>query len=399
MRIHERHQKLRALRAAVPVAPTPLLGQTNFKTSQFTTLKAAINRVKSGAGRGRIVYVGDSTTWGEGGGDSGGNMRINAKERCYPTIVAKRLTALGIPANYENLFASGANSTVTLISDFQSPTSYKSGFSCSGAWGFSTSTAAGGCVFTNTTDTTGTISITPQINVDTFEIYDLVVSTGGSISYSLDGAAATTLNQAGASALRKTVVKAAAVGAHTLAIKRVSGNAFFIGYRAYDSTKPEFDVINVGRGSSQTSDWIVNANPWSPLPMMTDLCATADLVVLDFTINNALLSPTSYNTTYPTQMQTLINAAKAGGASVMLSTGNPSNTVSNIPDATQQLFRQAITTLANTNDLPLIDQYAKYTSWDAMNALGFMYNKNHPNTAGYSDLGNFESDTLKAWAV
>ncbi|WGS18719.1 SGNH/GDSL hydrolase family protein [Bradyrhizobium sp. ISRA463] len=132
---------------------------------------------------------------------------------------------------------------------------------------------------------------------------------------------------------------------------------------------------------------------------MQDLCATADLVILDFTINDALLSPTTYNTTYPTNLQTLINTAKAGGAAVMLMTGNPCNTVSNITDTTQQNVRQAITSVAQSNNLPLLDQYAKFTSWDAMNALGYMYNKNHPNTAGYAALGTFVGDTLAAWAA
>lgn len=58
--------------------------------------------------------------------------------------------------------------------------------------------------------------------VDNFEIFDLIVSTGGSISYVVDGGAAVMLNQAGSSLLRKTTIRCGSVGTHKLAIKRVT---------------------------------------------------------------------------------------------------------------------------------------------------------------------------------
>lgn len=368
-------------------------GLFNFQSSQFTTWKAGVARVKAGTGRARIVVCGDSTSWGEGGGDSGTNNRVNAKERCWPTIVAKQLTALGISANYENIFGSGGNTGITAITDFQNI--YKTGMNATGGWTLSASTTTGGCLFTNTTDTTGVISIVSQIPVDTFELADIVNTTGGVLTYNIDGGAETQLNQNGTNAFRKTTIPCGSVGTHTLNIKRISGTAFFAGFRAFNSTVPQVDVLNMGRCSSQTSDWIVSANPWSPLPALTNYCANADLVIIDHTINDALNGQTI--PTYKTNLQTLITAAQGGGASVLLSTGNPSN-IATIVDATQQNFRQAMKDTATLLNLPMIDQYAKYTDWATLNALGWMFNNNHMNKLGYADLGAFDGTTLNTYS-
>lgn len=363
----------------------------NATASKFATIKTGLARVTGATGRARIVVIGDSTSWGEGGGDSGGNLRVNAKENCWPTQLAKSLTTLGFPANYENLYCSGANTTVTSITDFQN--AYKTGFNTTGGWAFSASTGPGGCLFTNTTDTTGVLSYTPQINVDTFELCEINSGTASAIiTYNVDGGAETQITQSAAASLRFTTIPAGSVGSHTLNIKRVSGaSVFIIGVRAYDSTTSQVDVINIGRGSSQTSDWIVSANPWSPLNGVTSLCSTADLVIIDLTINDALLGATV--AAYKANLKTIIAQAAAGGASILLLTGNPSATTT-IPDITQQTFRQAMRDVANDLNLPMIDQWPVYGDWNTLNTKAWMYNANHPNKLQYADLGAFVANAI-----
>lgn len=70
--------------------------------------------------------------------------------------------------------------------------------------------------------------------------------------------------------------------------------------------------------------------------------------------------------------QSIINAAKAGGANVLLMTGNPSR-IDIIADATQQQFRQALKDIVIAN--------------------------NPPNELLYTDLGAFLANSLKTWAV
>lgn len=299
--------------------------------------------------------------------------------------------------NENKIGSSGITTTTVTITENRN--SVKPGFNpASAGWVLSTSTSAGGVLFTNTADTTSVLSYAPSINVSKFELIDPTVSTGGSITYNVDGGSETVLSQAGSSTLRSTVIDCGSLGAHTLNVKRVAGNAFVVGVRAWDDTTKAFDIWNLGNCVSQTSDWIGTTNPWTALSAATTYCADADLVIIDLTINNALLTPASYNTTYPTQMQSIINAAKAGGADVLLMTGNPSR-IDIIADSVQQQFRQALKDLATSNNLPMIDQYSKYTDWVTLNALGWMFNANHPNELQYADLGSFIATSLNTWAV
>lgn len=69
-------------------------GPINFKTSQFGKTKAALARVAGGTGRGKLVCIGDSTTFGEGSG-TGGNGRVGCMPKSWPAKLAASLTALG----------------------------------------------------------------------------------------------------------------------------------------------------------------------------------------------------------------------------------------------------------------------------------------------------------------
>ena len=379
--------------------PTFPAGLFNFKnpSNQFTAWKKAVARVKGGTGRGRIVVCGDSTSWGEGGGTGGTNNRTGAKQLCWPTMVGKTLNNLGITCNWENFASSGGNTGVVNITDWTGSTAtYKTGVVPGSSWALSSSTSAGGCLFTDTTGTTA-FAYTPEIAVDTFELFDIQVSTGGAISYNVDGGSSTGLSQTNAtSQYRVTSIPAGSVGTHTLNVARTSGNAFICGMRAYNSTIPAVDIINLGRCSSQTSDWIVNANPWSPLPSFSQYCSTADLVIIDHTINDAFNSQTIAN--YKANLQTLVNTAKSGGADVLMMTGNPSN-VATISAGVQESFRLALCDVVVANGLPLIDQETKYISWVNLNQRGWMYNNNHPNQFGYADIGAFVGGALKSYST
>jgi hypothetical protein len=371
-------------------------GQFNFKATQFNKTRAAMARIAAGTGRGKIICIGDSTTFGEGSG-TGATARTGCMPKSWPAKLAASLTALGTPAVNENkIGSSGLTTTVVTITENRN--SVKPGFNpASAGWVLSTSTTAGGCLFTNTADTTSILSYTPTIPVSKFELIDTVITTAGAINYNIDGGTGTVLSQNGTNALRSTIIDCGSTGTHTLNITRDSGNAFVIGVRAWDDSVKAFDIWSIGNCTSQSSDWIGATNPWSALNAVTTYCSDADLVIIDLTINNALLSPTTYNTTYPTQMQSIINAAKAGGADVLLMTGNPSR-VDTITDTVQQQFNTALKKLAVTNSLPMIDQAARYTDWVTLNGKGWMYNANHPNESQYTDLGAFLASSLKKWS-
>lgn len=75
----------------VPPAGFALNGSTNV------ALKAMVARVKRGAGRGLIVWKGDSTTVGQGGGTTADGYGLtNARPNRPPAVLASLLSAAGV---------------------------------------------------------------------------------------------------------------------------------------------------------------------------------------------------------------------------------------------------------------------------------------------------------------
>lgn len=370
-------------------------GLFNFKTSQFTKTKAGFARVVAGTGRSRICIPGDSNAWGEGGGDSGTNNRVNAKLRCWPTIFAQRLSSNGISANWEGIYGSGAkDSTIVPIADMRAV--YFSGWNPRSAWSIASLPRLGGLWYQNTADT-NIFSYTPTLAVNKFEIADITAAGGGTYNYNIDGGSNTLVTEtSGTSSFRLTTIDAGALDAHTLNIARASGTAFIVGVRAWNSAVSQVDVLNFGMGSSVVADWVVNTAPYSPLPSLATMAASADLVILPFTINDAIV-PTA-TASYKADLQTLINTAKTAGADVLLMTGMPTNTAVD-PDVNQQTIRQAMKDLALLNDLPMIDLFDLYGSYANLQTLGYVYNSRHMNTAGYANLGNFVADKVAQYAA
>lgn len=363
----------------------------NFSAGQFAVAADGSVRVTSGTGRALGIHAGDSTTMGFDGGD-GNTAMVNAKENSWPTIMANRLTALGIQSNWENIAGTQGNAGAVADSGFQTG-GYKTGLNMGAAWtAQGTSTTFGGVLYTATS--AGTFSYTPEIPVDNFELWDIVDAGLGTISYNIDGGADTNLVQAGTAASRRTVIPAGSRGTHTINIKWVSGTGYIGGVRAWDSTVKAFDFINGGRGSSTAADWAVSTSPYNSLPVLTNLAASADWGTLMLGENDEIQGKTESQ--YKTPYQTLINAMTAGGANLMLITPIPVSAVT-VPLATQALMRQWNKDLAITNGLPLLDLQAYFGDWNAMNAAGLMFSGGHPNKAGYAAIGTLVANTLNTW--
>lgn len=371
-------------------APVPFF---NFNAGQFAVLSDAFIRVAASSGRALGVHVGDSTSMGFDGGNDGLGIG-NSKENSWPSIMANRLTTLGVQSNWENIAATQGNANVVADSYFQTG-GYKTGLNMGAAWtAQGTSTTMGGVMYTATS--AGTFSYTPEIAVDTFELWDIVDAGLGTISYNIDGGTDTNLVQAGTAASRRTVIPAGASGTHTLNIKWVSGTGFIGGVRAWNSAVKAFDFLNCGRGSSTAADWVVNVSPYNSLPVLANAALTADFVTIMLGENDEIQGKTESQ--FKTPYQTLINTAAAGGANILLVTPIPVS-AGTVPLATQALMRQWCKDLAVTNSLPLLDLFANYGDWIAMNAAGLMFSGGHPNKAGYASIGTLVGNTLNTWAA
>ncbi|WP_310806651.1 hypothetical protein, partial [Rhizobium redzepovicii] len=90
--------------------------------------------------------------------------------KSWPAKLAASLTALGTPAVNENKIGSSGITTTT-VTIAENRNSVKPGFNpASAGWVLSTSTAAGGVLFTNTADTSSILSYAPTISVSKFEL-------------------------------------------------------------------------------------------------------------------------------------------------------------------------------------------------------------------------------------
>ena len=355
------------------------VGIYNFRLNQFATWQAALARVSGASGRARFIAVGESVVRGEYAGDTG--QWDNAKANSWTSKLRDYLSGLGYPAVTEDLFSSGGNAGVVPMSALRNV--YKPGFNAASGWAQSGSTGFGGCLLINSTDGNA-LTFTPQVDVDTFEIWDITSASAGVIQYNVDGGANTTLTQTDATVtLRRTQIDAGTPGAHTLNISRVSGTGFLIGVRAWNSEAPAIDFINGGRGGATAALLNNSAAVFAYKPHLTTLAASADAIGIQCTINDTIAG--TVGTTYKSGMNGVIAACKSGGASVFLMTGNPVNTA-NATDEVQQQFRQYCYDLADENDIGLIDLHQIYQNYATMQANGFATNALHPNKAFYADL-------------
>lgn len=286
-------------------APEVDLLRTGIRRPVCTDLphwRAARARVLQGIGGARIVALGDSLT--AGGSTEAGSLQAAA----YPTMLARLLgnvypaTAAGF---YGGKYGSG-------ISAYDPRLTLGAGWTAVEA---STVAVLGGQAIENTT-TTDPLVWNPGIEWDTAEITIAGIGAG---SYTADIGGATTpfSNIVGASTV--ITYDAGSVGAHSLNIRRVSGDAQVTSIVCTDSTAPAVTVINAARGGYETADYLDSTDFYSPANVLPTL--DADLILVELGINdrNAALPPASYRA----QLDALLDLLPADADVVLIASASP----------------------------------------------------------------------------
>lgn len=340
-------------------------------------------QVIGGSARGKIACCGDSTTLGWGSGV--GTAYTGAHDLSYPTRLAAYLQAGGVNTTIQSSIANfGGGITTATIFVLYNPRVSRTG----SGWGTVGAPSAGGNGWFNSTTTADVLSFTPSGNVDTIVLFYLQNTTLGTFSWNLDGGADTNIVTAGTQAF-KTATLSTSLASHVVNIKRVSGQVFFTGWLAYDSTSAAFDVLNLGWGGSTSTLWNDTSAAWAPL---TSIGVHApDLTILNLGINDweAAVS----QVTYSTNIQALITAAKLSG-DVILCMPTPTGATATAND--QAAYFATLMTLASSNNVVLVDWTGRYTSYSVQNAAGHMFDTLHPKAFIYDDEGAFLSQLLIA---
>lgn len=337
---------------------------SNFKSSNMAAWITARNRAKAGTGRGKLVFVGDSTTLGVGG-PSGADLQANCRNFGMPAQLVPLLSAGGIPVNYNISLGSQFGNSDTRLT-------------INTGWSAGVISAGGNAIKATAASTPSTWSMAP---FDSVTMVSYGLATTGAYGLVVDGNS-TTINTSGApnKAFHFDTLTPG-LASHTLAVNWLSGGEVdVLGPICWNSAVPAVDVFNLGVGSSATPDWD-NATNNLALHFVNQL--GGDCFVVNLGINDLVNGPLAATgaTSYDTNMRAIVTALKALGGSVILCVPTPCN--NSIFIAGIAAYKAVLQQISIDFDVPLVSWF----DW-----LGGVYtaskyyggnNSLHPNFATY----------------
>lgn len=322
----------------------------------------------------RVLVIGDSLPAGRGAG-SGGVQMDGARARSWPTKMRDALQVMGFPASAES-WAEASNTGGTLPGYDPRVTL--------GSWSVGAGIGIGG--LTLTTAAAGAPMIfAPSIPIDTVELF-LPTNGFGTGSYQFDAAGTPVpFSEAGSASLQR-LLATTTLGMHDIRMNWVSGTLYQAPMIAYDSTKKDFRIINMGMRNIMTTGWLQQDAAWRPFPAIATYAPDISLISLG--VNNGRPGAPNGGTSiavFTSDMQTLINKATALGGKVGLVIPPPWDVSTQDTGGTftyAQLVA-AYLSLAASNNCPVFRTDLLFGSWAAATTLGMTF----PDALHYLDLG------------
>lgn len=250
-----------------------------------------------------------------------------------------------------------------------------------------TDESLGGMGFTMT-NATGPLTKTLKA-CDSIEIDLIAGSGGGTVSYQIDGGAATNIVGPTSNFQRTTI--SVALGAHTVAINQVSGGATVVGISGRNTTVPRLMLGNWARGGASTTSWTTinsvgpNRSPINAAYLMTPVAVVINLGINDST---TALIPVA---TFQANLQTLIDKYKVD-SDVILMVPFPSDLTTY---TTQLDYYAAIRAMAAAQGLPLIDLPAIMGAYASANTRGLYSDNRHPSPGGQAYVASAVSEAFR----
>lgn len=341
----------------------------NFKGgANLARWAAAYDAVQAGSANAKVLFVGDSETAGYGANGSG--YASGARSKSIPAVVGTNVAKTSNSSFFGNQNVNGDGGTMPV---------YDTRIAMTGGWN-STSGTAGFAAFLYGTTAAGTLSFTPANSIDTIDVWYVTDPSFGSFTVNVDGGStlATITPTAASSVLKQTI--SCSLGAHTINIVRASGTVQILGVVASNSAIKEISLYQAGYSSGTSVHWSSSAVVNSNIPVLTQIAP--DLTIAMACRNdNAVATGTS---TFSTNMQTLITAAKLSGDIILVSSP-PAN------GEDFSAYNTVLSTLSGSNNIPYIDVLALFGSWATANAAGLESDNIHPNGVGYAQIAGYHS--------
>lgn len=333
--------------------------------------RAALAKVVSGTANARLLYIGDSTGFGafSNNGADAGDLTANSVTAALKTMFSRAGMAVS-----ENSFTGGG------VIGYENRAANDGRIAISSGWAADVGGAIGGCFLK--TSSTGRLSFTPRTNCDTFKVWYVRTSGGGTFSIDLNGGTTTNLNGNNAANDIQSGTITGTLGANTLNLNYVSGGICYLaGIECWDSTKKQVIIQNAGWPTSKAGDWVAtSANAFAAVNALGNFAG--DLTVICLGINDWLAgtSPASF----AANLQTLVTNAKTYGDVVLVSPAPTS--IGTTAKATQDAIVAQVQALAVANNVPFVDVYSRFVSYEVSNPNGLYGHVAHPNQNGYADI-------------
>ena len=351
----------------IPV-PLPIGFAINGATN--TALKAMIAGVRAGTRRGRIVWKGDSTTVGQGGGTGAPFYLAGARPNRVPAVLASMLSTAGVPT-LDNAMV-GDNGM--LVAGSYPLASYDPRYSAGNAVFQTVQDFAGGA-YQSPRETAS--SFTPSVAVDRFEVvvynsnaYALrlmidgaapasIAVTGSTGSPAATVASANSINvSASGNGYTRLKIMASSAGTRTLSWAEIgtTGGVAVRSVLGYASGTPAIDMLvhaALNAQASQQGKDNSGSNFWGGLDAL-------GFDVPDLTIINCYYNESAQGISqgvYQAALQSMVTKAKLSG-DVLIVFPPPATSPYNNSVATYLATAAGVASSNNVSFMSLYDYYA-----------------------------------------
>lgn len=369
----------------MPVTPESAVPYAfNLKASNTTNVRTAYH---AGLRNTRVAFIGDSTFRGQSFG-VGTAQAVNS----FPMQLATRLNAAGINAGANNVWGDGGSWGLG-----QTIANFKTGDSrvtSTAGWALGSVLSAGGNNFGATA--AGTMTFTPQGNVNTANIIWRDGATGRDWDWAVDGGAATNVQSTNVTQFAIVPVALGSVASHALTLSWDLGTVSILGIDAYDNTRKELSLWNWGICGGTSANLINNTDTVvGRLAILAHASLKPDLAFIEGGLINDWRTSVAVATS-KANLTTLVTTVKANNGDVILCVPVFDNGSAGLT-ASQQLYVDAMYQVALEQNVGLIDIRLKWGSYSSALASGYYHASDtvHPTTAGYLDMANVTAEAVK----
>lgn len=385
----------RSISAGVALAKLyePSRSLYNGTPTSTARIRAAMARALSGGASARIVCVGDSITYGWGA-----------------TVYTKRWASLLASMITAKLGASVCGTGAVPLFNYNYAAPWDTRFSYVGGTGATETFDAdpGPGIMGNSTYLASgvTATFTPgRTDIDQFIVYYYknAATAANSLTVKVDNVSVGTINcnqAAGPYGIGSATFTVAAGQAHTLALQATGNYGLLLAVEGR---------VNTGNGGCNVS---IFGNPSHDVqhlvstgyanadfgPCLTQLAPDLTIIMLE---TNDYLGALRGNVqtpivNYKAAWQSAITTAKGAGGDVLIATEWPTSDIRTIPysDYTRALYE-----LADTNDVPLVDNIAAAGTYATAQVFGMNDDAYHPNDRGHRFLASTMYGALQQLSV